>query len=210
MVKIIAGEFRSRVLVTVPDDETTRPLLGRVKESVFGMLHEWFDGARVLDLFAGVGTAGLEAVSRGAAAVLMVENNPKTYRVLQRNIQRLGCGERAKAMLGDALAQTCLLRAPQPTDLIFIDPPYRMMEDQQSRPRILQQIARCRTIMGDRGFAVLRSPLGPNAVDLSIPGFVGPEDHRYRKDMWVLIYEPATAAGPAVPSSAQSAQHHTV
>ena len=64
--------------------------------------------------------------------------------------------------------------------------------------------------MGDRGFAVLRSPLGPNAVDLTIPGFVGPEDHQYRKDMWVLIYEPATAAGPAVPSSAQSAQHHTV
>ena len=67
MVKIIAGEFRSRVLVTVPDDETTRPLLGRVKESVFGMLHEWFDGARVLDLFAGIGTAGLRRAGKGDA-----------------------------------------------------------------------------------------------------------------------------------------------
>ena len=57
------------------------------------MLHEWFDGARVLDLFAGVGTVGLEAVSRGASAVLMVEEIPRTYSILTRNIELLGCGD---------------------------------------------------------------------------------------------------------------------
>ncbi len=190
MVKIIAGEFRSRQLLTVKDDQSTRPLLSRVKESIFGMLHECFDGARVLDLFAGVGTVGLEAISRGAASVLMVEKSPRTYHVLKKNIERLDCADRARAMLGDALAQTCLLEAPQPVDLVFLDPPYGLMREAGSRDRILKQAGRCRPIMGERGFAVLRSPFGPDDADLAIDGFKGPETHRYRKDMWVLLYEP--------------------
>ena len=99
MVRIIAGEFRSRQLMTITDDESTRPFLSRVKESVFSMFHEWFQDARVLDLFAGVGTVGLEAISRGASQVLMVERNMRTYRVLKQNIERLECGDRAKTLL---------------------------------------------------------------------------------------------------------------
>ena len=191
MPKILAGEFRSRSLQTLPGVELTRPILSRVKESVFGMLHEWFDGARVLDLFAGVGTVGLEAVSRGACDVLMVERDAKVFRVLQQNIELLNCSDRAKAIQADALAQTCLMRAPQPVDLVFVDPPYSLMRDEGSRQRVLDQIGRCRPIMGDKGFVVLRSPLGPEEIDLSIDGFVGPEPHQYRKDMWALLYEPA-------------------
>ncbi len=189
MVRIIAGEYRSRQLLTERNDESTRPFLSRVKESVFSMLHEWFDGARVLDLFAGVGTVGLEAVSRGASAVLMVEKRPRTYRVLRGNIDRLGCGDRAKALLGDALGQVSLLQAPQPVDLVFVDPPYSMMREPRVRRRILDQIERCRGIMADKGYLILRSPVGPDEVE-AIKNFHGPEAHRYRKDMWVLIYEP--------------------
>jgi 16S rRNA (guanine966-N2)-methyltransferase len=190
MVRIIAGEFRSRQLLTVKDDESTRPFLSRVKESVFSMLHEWFEDARVLDLFAGVGTVGLEAVSRGAASVLMVEKSRRTHRILTQNIERLGCGDRARAMLGDALGRTCLLDAPRPVDLVFIDPPYTMMQEPHVRQRVLDQASQCREIMADKGYVVLRSPVGPDDAELAIPGFDGPEPHRYRKDMWVLIYEP--------------------
>jgi 16S rRNA (guanine(966)-N(2))-methyltransferase RsmD len=190
MVRIIAGEFRSRTLLTVRGDEATRPFLSRVKESVFSMLHEWFEEARVLDLFAGVGTVGLEAVSRGASAVLMVESNPRTFRVLKENIERLGCGDRARALLADALARTCLLEAPRPVDLVFVDPPYSMMKEPRSRQRVLDQASQCREIMADKGFVILRSPLGPDDADLAIPGLNGPEPHRYRNDMWVLLYEP--------------------
>ncbi len=189
MVRIIAGEYRSRQLLSERNDESTRPFLSRVKESVFSMLHEWFDGARVLDLFAGVGTVGLEAVSRGASAVLMVEKRPRTYRVLRGNIDRLGCGDRAKALLGDALGQVSLLQAPQPVDLVFVDPPYSMMREPRVRRRILDQIERCRGIMADKGYLILRSPVGPDEVE-AIKNFHGPEAHRYRKDLWVLIYEP--------------------
>lgn len=190
MVRIIAGEYRSRQLLTVKEDATTRPFLSRVKDSVFSMLHEWFEGARVLDLFAGVGTVGLEAVSRGAASVLMVERNAATFRILKKNIEQLGCGDRAKALLGDALGQTALLRAPRPVDLVFVDPPYILLEDARSRQRVLDQIVRCREVMADRGFLVLRSPLGPDDIG-SLEGFRGPEPHRYRKDMWILLYEPS-------------------
>ena len=190
MVRIIAGEYRSRQLLTVKDDATTRPFLSRVKDSVFSMLHEWFEGARVLDLFAGVGTVGLEAVSRGAASVLMVERSAATFRILKKNIEQLGCGDRAKALLGDALGQTALLRAPRPVDLVFVDPPYILLENAGSRQRVLDQIVRCREVMADKGFLVLRSPIGPDEIG-SLEGFRGPEPHRYRKDMWILLYEPS-------------------
>jgi len=195
MVRIIAGEFRSRQLITITDDESTRPFLSRVKESVFSMFHEWFLDARVLDLFAGIGTVGLEAISRGASQVLMVERNMRTYRVLKQNIEKLDCGDRGKTLLGDALGPVSLLQAPQPVDLVFIDPPYAMMEDPAVRRRILDQIQRCRGIMADKGFVILRSPIGPDDVE-PVEGFDGPEVHRYRKDMWVLIYEAVTPAGP--------------
>ena len=190
MVTIIAGEYRSRKLMTIPNDLASRPLLSRVKESVFGMLHGWLDGARVLDLFAGVGPVGLEAVSRGALAVLMVEADPRIFRVLEANISRLGCQDRARALLADARGATCLADAPSPVDLVFVDPPYAMMAREPSRGEILDLIARCRAIMGGGGFVVLRSPLGPEEVKLAVAGFRGPESHRYRKDMWVLLYEP--------------------
>ena len=191
MVRIISGEYRSRTLLSPEDDESTRPMLSRVKESVFGMLHEWFEGARVLDLFAGVGTIGLEAVSRGASEVLLVESNPRTYEILRKNIERLGCGDRARPMLADARQTTCLAAAPQPADLVFLDPPYELMRQDRSRSGVLDQLARCRPIMAASSFAVLRSPLGPEEVALEVDGFSGPEPHRYRHDMWVLMYAPA-------------------
>ncbi len=189
MLKIIAGEFRSRQLLAPPDGVLTRPYLSRVRESVFGMLRGWFEGASVLDLFSGVGTMGLEAVSRGADRVLLVEQNKRVYALLKENIEALGCRDRATSMLGDALGAACLARVTPPVDLVFVDPPYTMMMESASRSRVLAQIARCHQIMSD-GFVVLRSPLGPEECDVSIPGFEGPEPHRYGRDMWVLLYQP--------------------
>ncbi|UCD75281.1 MAG: 16S rRNA (guanine(966)-N(2))-methyltransferase RsmD [Phycisphaerales bacterium] len=192
MLKIIAGEYRSRKLLSPPDGEITRPYPQRVKESVFNLLGKWFDGARVLDLFAGVGTVGLEAVSWGAEKVLMVERDRGIFRLLKRNIETLDCDDRATAMCGDALGAACLARAPRPVDLVFIDPPYPMMLDQLQRQRVLNQVIQCRGVMADEGFVILRSPMGPDEADLSIEGFLGPEDHEYGRGMWVLLYEPGS------------------
>lgn len=194
MLKIIGGEHRSRILLSPDDDRTSRPYTSRVKETVFNLLRGWFEDARVLDLFAGVGTMGLEAVSRGAAQVVMVERDRDVYDLLKRNIESLGCEDRATPIMGDALSPAVIFRAPKPVDVIFIDPPYDMMHDERLRTKVLEQIARMREVMGDKGFVVLRSPIAATEAEFAIPGFDGPEAHHYGPEMHVLLYAPAAPA----------------
>jgi len=188
MLRIIGGEFKRQRLEGPAGGETTRPMSGLVKEAIFNLLRGWFDDANVLDLFAGVGTMGLEAVSRGAKRVLMVEQNRQSFRTLQENIRRLGCEDRAEAMHGDAFSPLLAARAPTPVDVVFVDPPYAMMLDENDRRRVFQQIAMLKDVMAEKGWVVLRSPDLEGDVDLSLPGFEGPETHRYSRDMLVHLY----------------------
>lgn len=201
MLRIIAGEYRSRLLAT-PEGEVTRPMASRAKESIFNLLRGWFEEATVLDLFAGVGTMGLEAVSRGASRVVMVEQQRSVFKLLQANIASLGCGDRVTAIQGDALAPMLLESIrhvlPKPVDVVFMDPPYVLMQEEASRRRVLAQAARCRGLMGDRGFLVLRTPVEPTQEDHAVEGFDGPEVHRYRQQMSVLLYAPKARGGAGV------------
>lgn len=190
MIRITGGTHRSRLLRTPPDESLTRPYAQRVREAVFNLLRGWFEDASVLDLFAGVGTMGLEAASRGASRVVVVERDRRVFQLLEENVRRLDCADRVTAVCGDALATTTLLRASAPVDVVFLDPPYVLMQDEASRRRVLEQAARCREVMADRSFLVLRSPRGPDAWDLTVEGMAGPEEHRYAPDMWVLLYAP--------------------
>lgn len=194
MLRIIGGEFRSRHLIEPGPGESSRPYLGQMREAVCNILRGWFDDARVLELFAGVGTMGLECVSRGAASVVMVEKSRDTFRKLKENIEALGCGDRARAVQADALSSHILAEAPRPVDLLFVDPPYELMEDPKRRERVLRQMANLLPAMAEESFAVLRSPVGPEEVDLQIEGWAGPEPHFYGKEKWILLYEPAGAA----------------
>jgi 16S rRNA (guanine966-N2)-methyltransferase len=194
MLKIIAGEFRSRKLLTPEDDSISRPYAGRVKESVFNLLRGWFEGATVIDLFAGVGTVGLEAVSRGATNVFMVERNRDILHILQKNIDLLRCSDRATAVQADALGPAVLTRGPRPVDIIFVDPPYELMRNDVGRMQVLNQIARLRSMMKGRGFVVLRSPISAQDAEFAIPGYAGPEQHNYGQEMFVMLYAPAPIA----------------
>ncbi|MEZ4474364.1 MAG: 16S rRNA (guanine(966)-N(2))-methyltransferase RsmD [bacterium] len=122
MVRIIAGRARG-LLLQVPEGQTVRPA-DRVREALFNVLahrlHVDFNGARVLDLFAGAGTLGLEAMSRGAGELTAVEANPCVARVLAANVRRLG---EARVVKAEAVA--FLAGATAQWDLVFLDPPYR-------------------------------------------------------------------------------------
>lgn len=165
----------------------------RAKESIFNLLRGWFDDAAVLDLFAGVGTMGLEALSRGASKAVFVERDRAIVRVLQRNIVALRCEARAVVVPGDALHPESLAAAKAAADrfdVVFMDPPYATMEDEPGRARVFSQASRCRALMGDRGFLVLRTPLDPSCHPHAIPDLDGPEVHRFGGEMWVLLYTP--------------------
>lgn len=193
MIRIIGGEYRSRRLIEPGPSEASRPYQARVREAVCNLLRGWFTDARVLDLFAGVGTMGLEAVSRGATDAVLVEKSRDTFRKLQANIDALGCGDRARAVCGDALSPHIAAQAPRPVDLLFADPPYGLMTDERSRRRVLMQVAALESVMARPSLAVLRSPIGPPDADLVLPGWNGPEVHRYGSQRWILLYEPHTA-----------------
>ena len=195
MPKIISGDFRSRILLTPDGEDRTRPMTARVKESVFAMLHGWFKGARVLDLFAGVGTVGLECVSRGAAEVVMIERDREVFRYLEHNIETLKCGDRAIALQADALGPTALARSPKPVDLVFMDPPYALMVDAATRKMVMAQAARTLPLFAQKGFLILRTPVDLDEEERRIPGFKGPESHQYKDDMFVYLYMPERAAG---------------
>ena len=127
-MRIVAGRLRGRALA-VPKGDSVRPTSDKVREALFNILAhgiEGFDveGAHVLDLFAGTGALGFEALSRGAASCVFVENHAATRAVIQENITNLGLGGAARAFRRDA---NSLGPSTQQIkfDLVFADPPYR-------------------------------------------------------------------------------------
>ena len=120
-VRIIAGSLRGSKLA-VPDRPGLRPSADRVRETLFNWLQPMLPGARVLDLFAGTGALGFEAVSRGAAAATLVERDPGLAEGLRANAQRLKVGN-LRVHTADALAW---LQSPPSAayDLVFLDPPF--------------------------------------------------------------------------------------
>ncbi|GIG69107.1 16S rRNA (guanine(966)-N(2))-methyltransferase RsmD [Phytomonospora endophytica] len=126
MTRIIAGDMKGRRLQTPPGDRT-RPTSDRVREALFGSLTSLldFDGARVADLYAGSGAVGLEACSRGAGHVLLVESDARAARVIRANITALGVGDRV--VLTTSSVRGALAAPPgEPYDLVFADPPYTL------------------------------------------------------------------------------------
>ncbi|MBU3992175.1 MAG: 16S rRNA (guanine(966)-N(2))-methyltransferase RsmD [Alphaproteobacteria bacterium] len=123
-LRIISGQWRGRKLIA-PAGETTRPTADRTRETLFSMLLSrlgTFEGLAVGDLFAGSGALGLEALSRGAATCLFVEQEPAAIRAIRSNIANLQvpaqCDVRASSVLTLGVAKA-------PLDLVFLDPPYR-------------------------------------------------------------------------------------
>lgn len=121
-MRIVAGAFRGRPLA-VPKDPRVRPTADRVREAWMSIVQEALPGARVLDLFAGSGALGLEALSRGAATAEFVELNPPSLAALRQNIEALGVEAQVVVHRGDALRFAGRL-PPGGFDLCFADPPY--------------------------------------------------------------------------------------
>ncbi|UCG40865.1 MAG: 16S rRNA (guanine(966)-N(2))-methyltransferase RsmD [Acidimicrobiia bacterium] len=150
-MRIIGGLAKGRRL-TSPKGGGTRPMTDRVREAIFNILD--VTDADVLDLFAGTGSIGLEALSRGAATCRFVEQDRKMAEILRGNIEAVGLG----GTVSEASVERFLAGRPQPTDLVFCDPPY---------PMPLEEVEAILSLLDDwlapGGWVILHRPAGEEA-----------------------------------------------
>lgn len=170
-MRISGGEFRGRTLRT-PRGEATRPTSGMVRETLFNMIAPFIPDARFLDLFAGCGSVGLEALSRGAAFAVFVEKGHPALECLQGNIASLDISEYTTVLpypVDRALTQ--LIRSGEQFDIIFLDPPFH---DAQAYLDVLETIARA-ALLAEGGIIIAQ-----HAPRVTLPETLGPIT-RYRQ-----------------------------
>lgn len=138
-MRIIGGTARGRKLLPPPGN-ATRPALDQLRESLFSIIHERVENARVLDLFAGVGAFGLEALSRGARHATFVEASPRTIKILRRNIENLGFQRQVSVLEGDALTVPPVEEPGGVHSVVFLDPPFAMFRDERAARRVFDRV----------------------------------------------------------------------
>ncbi len=189
-MRIIAGRHRGRK-IHAPPGLGTRPTADRAREALMGILEHGeppLAGCRFLDLFAGSGAVGLEAASRGAAEVLLVERDPEAVRAIRRNIEHLGEQARVRLLVADA---SRLGPAREPFDIVFLDPPWR---SGLIGPTLEALLAGGWIARGGR--VVVELPAGEPWVP--IEGLEVEQERRYGKARFVFLRP--VAASPAAPA----------
>ena len=134
-MRVITGSARGRRLRTL-EGESVRPTTDKVKESIFNIIQFDVEGSRVLDMFAGCGQLGIEALSRGARSAVFVDSARAAMAVVEENLETTGFRSVSKTVLGDSLSY--LDRTSEMFDIAFLDPPYKagLMEDALERVRL--------------------------------------------------------------------------
>ena len=121
-MRVITGSARGRKLITLEGEDITRPTSQSLKEAIFSSIQFEIEGKRILDLFAGSGALGIEALSRGAVFCTFVENNKKAYQIVEQNIRNCNMEDVSSLVLCDAVS---FLRRNGKFDIAFLEPPYK-------------------------------------------------------------------------------------
>jgi len=174
-LRVIAGSARGRQLADF-SGQAIRPTPDRVREALFSILFSRcgsLEGKLVLDLFAGTGALGIEALSRGAGHAWFVDHAAQSVRTIHTNLQRCSLAERASVLSRDAWKVLIELTAVGPFQLIFADPPY----GQGSGPRLLGELQRC-SLLSPGGLLVIETSEADPMPALT-PGFQLLDQRRY-------------------------------
>lgn len=179
-MRVITGLARGRRLETLPGD-ATRPTGEKVKESLFSAIQFDIEGRRVLDLFAGSGQLGIEALSRGASGCVFVDKNTEAVKVIRQNLQHTGLAEKSQVLGTDALSY--LTRPGDRFDLVFLDPPY-------ASELLLPVLEKVAPLVNDGGIIVCETDDTtelPNCIDR----FAVAKTYRFGHTLvWVYRYAP--------------------
>jgi 16S rRNA (guanine(966)-N(2))-methyltransferase RsmD len=137
MMRIITGSAKGVRLETLEGEEITRPTAERTKEAAFSTIQFDIEGRRVLDLFAGSGQLGLEALSRGAAMAMFIDASDRAIATVKRNAQKTNLAGRAKYLISDYRNYMRKARGGEPFSLVFLDPPYALGAIPEALARLL-------------------------------------------------------------------------
>jgi len=195
-LRIIAGDLRGR-RIRVPPGELVRPTPDRVREALFDILGQTLDGFRVLDLYAGTGALGLEALSRGAAHATFVEIDARVRSILAQNAAALGVAVRCRILAGGVLPLLERGAVGGPFDLVLADPPYH----DASGGRLLSALAAGRLLAPGSRVVLQRDRRMPRA-EAPGTGLAWHRTARYGRtslDFYGFSGDSASQAGPSGP-----------
>lgn len=136
-MRVITGEARGRKLLTL-EGADVRPTTDKVKEAVFSAIQFDIQDRVFLDLFAGSGQMGIEALSRGAKSAVFVDNSRKAVEIIRKNLNNTGFYERAKVLHTDSLSYLDMVS--EPFDIAYLDPPYGTGVLQEAMPKIIEKV----------------------------------------------------------------------
>ena len=182
-MRVIAGTAKSLPLKTIKGEQT-RPTTDRIKETLFNMLSPDIPGCRFLDLFAGSGAIGIEALSRGAEKAVFVEKNREAAAVIRDNLRFTRLSDRAEVMQLDVVAAIhALALRNECFDVVFLDPPYR----EKWEAPVLMAISR-ENILSEEGYVVLEALLETELEEAAQEaGFEIIRDKRYKTNRHVFL-----------------------
>ncbi|MEY8516144.1 16S rRNA (guanine(966)-N(2))-methyltransferase RsmD [Lachnospiraceae bacterium 29-84] len=184
-MRIIAGTARSLPL-KAPSGMDTRPTSDRIKETLFNILNPRLPGSQFLDLFAGSGQMGLEAVSRGAKRAVFVENNKKAAQCIEGNIAFTKFSSQCMLMVRDAVSAVRWMEGRERFDLVFLDPPY----GKGLEADVLRVLAGSSLITGE-SLVVLESSIELPLSGIEELGFAVVREKRYKKNQHVFLQRDA-------------------
>lgn len=181
MLKIVTGSAKGRALRSL-EGEATRPTSERIKEAIFSSIQFDIEGRRVLDLFAGSGQMGLEALSRGAESCMFIDSSREAMDIVRANIAACGFEGKTKYLVSDAKNYVRKASGKATYDLVFIDPPYAM----QCAGEVLRRLCEG-GVLANGAIAVLEC--GEETPDLTgIAGLMLEKEKHYGKKTSVYVY----------------------
>lgn len=180
-MRVIAGSAKRLQLKTL-DGFDTRPTTDRIKETLFNMIGPYLADCFFLDLFSGSGAIGIEALSRGAAQAIFVENNPQAITCIRSNLEYTKLQDKGTVMTFDVISALKRLEGQQQFEYIFMDPPYNCSLEKQ----VLEYLADSE-LLSDDGTIIVEASKETDFSYLEEWGYVLIKEKRYQTNMHVFI-----------------------
>ncbi|MBQ1547043.1 MAG: 16S rRNA (guanine(966)-N(2))-methyltransferase RsmD [Lachnospiraceae bacterium] len=181
-MRVIAGEKRSIPLLSVPGKDT-RPTTDRIKETLFNIISADVPGSNFLDLYAGSGQIGIEALSRGAKFCVFVENDRNAASVIEKNLKKTNLEDSSRLINRDAEAALSGLRLQNGVfDIVFIDPPYALHREKELLQRLKDE-----ALIDENSVVIIEADMKRDANEIIAEGFELTRDKSYKTNRHLFL-----------------------